>query len=130
LWLATTMVAVVAALASILPQRVGNALTQLLTGGIPLAATGWLATGLLVARGERQAFCLGGLVVFASLWTSAGGSFLEGFAQLVGFPLLSLGLTFPLIAWLKLLGLGVAAYANGRLCVRAYRFYAGATVDE
>ncbi|MCA9231859.1 MAG: hypothetical protein KDA57_14510 [Planctomycetales bacterium] len=103
-------------------------LSNLLIGGLWLVVTGWLLTGLVFARGDARAFCIGAVVVMASAWTGFGGQFLQAF-QSIGFRLTG-GVNSPLgslqsdlLAWLKHLVLFSTAIGNGYLCIRARRYF-------
>lgn len=103
-------------------------LSQMLLGAIWIAITGLLITGIVFARGDQRAFCIGATVVFASMWTSGGGHFAGGVrAILQVLPLgpasSSLGAGANLQTWLVHVALVVAALANGWLCVQARRFF-------
>jgi hypothetical protein len=55
----------------------------MLLGVIWIAITGLLITGIVFARGDQRAFCIGATVVFASMWTSGGGHFIGGVRALL-----------------------------------------------
>lgn len=120
LLLLATAFTLLCAAVTILPQ----AINQLLVGAAWIAAIGWMATGVVFARGESQAFCLGVAVALSSLWTGVGGRFLEGAVQVVGWPVGGLRLGSGPLPWIELALTLAAGTANGRLCQRAYRYYA------
>ncbi len=103
-------------------------LSNMLLGALWLAGSGWLLTGIVFARGDLRAFCIGAAVVVTSTWTGIGGQFLEAFRAL-GLLLLG-GLVDPysgrmtsMLLWFKHLALFGAALANGYLCIRARRYF-------
>ncbi len=103
-------------------------LSNMLLGALWLAGSGWLLTGIVFARGDLRAFCIGAAVVVTSTWTGIGGQFLEAF-RILGSSLLG-GLVDPhsarmasMLLWFKHLALFGAALANGYLCIRARRFF-------
>jgi hypothetical protein len=119
LLLAVTAAAVLGGVVILLPRP----LNQLLVGAAWLAACSWFFSGLLFARGERQAFCLGQAVALASLWTGVGGRFMEAGTQLTGMPFGGFPLGGTLLPWVELTMLLTAGAACGRLCQIARRRY-------
>ncbi|MAT72737.1 MAG: hypothetical protein CMJ58_24930 [Planctomycetaceae bacterium] len=115
-----TAVAIACAVTTALPRP----FALMITGALWIAGSGWLATGVLFARGDRQAFCLGGLIVVASMWTQSGGQMLEGVRVLLR-PLGLFELGSSLTPWLQLALVAAAAAGNGWLCVRARRWHQG-----
>ncbi len=124
LFITTTAVALWCGFTVILP----GVLSNLLLGGLWLGITGWLLTGLIFARGDARAFCIGAAVVVTSSWTGIGGQFLEAFRTLGN--LLAQGLSVPyseglasLLLWFKHFALLATAIANGWFCIRARRYF-------
>ncbi|NOY43098.1 MAG: hypothetical protein GXP26_14850 [Planctomycetes bacterium] len=109
-------------------------LSHMLLGGLWLGITGWLLTGLVFARGDTRAFCIGAAVVVTSTWTGMGGQFLEAFRTLGA--LLAQGLAVPyseglssVLLWFKHLALLATAIANGWFCIRARRYFEQQAAD-
>lgn len=101
----------------------------ILLGGLWLAASGWLITGIVFAKDDARAFCIGAAVVVASTWTGMGGQFLESIQRLamsiVPFDPFGPSPSLPgsVVMWFKHLALIAAAIANGWLCIRARRYF-------
>lgn len=130
LFITTTAVALWCGFTVVLP----GVLSNLLLGALWLGITGWLLTGLIFARGDTRAFCIGAAVVVTSSWTGIGGQFLEAFRTLGN--LLAQGLSVPyseglasLLLWFKHFALLATAIANGWFCIRA-RHYFERNADE
>lgn len=119
LMLATTGVALFFGFAAALPAS----FSQALLGLIWIAATGWLATGVVFAKGDQRAFCIGALIMISSTWTRLGGRFIQGMFEI--FTLLSGGSQLPhaLNLWIEHLLLFGAAVANGWFCVYARHYF-------
>lgn len=90
------------------------------------AVSGWLATGLIFARGDQRAFCIGAAIVFLSTWTRIGGGFLgqivdvvEWFTTVLGLPRFDIYVE----AGLKYVILIPLAVANGYMCIYARRYF-------
>ncbi|MBX3432831.1 MAG: hypothetical protein KF847_05890 [Pirellulales bacterium] len=115
---AMTLTAVACGAAVVLPYS----LTLLATGALWIVGAGWLAAGVVFARGDVQAFCIGGSVVVLSMWTQAGGRMLEGVRMLFR-PWGAFDLGTPTTAWLELAIVVLAVAANGWLGVRARRYF-------
>ncbi len=119
-----TSVAIWCGIAAVLPGFLSN----MLLGAVWLAGSGWLLTGIVFARGDMRAFCIGAAVVVTSTWTGIGGQFLEAFRTL-GISLLGSlvdpysGQMRSLLFWFKHLALLGAAIANGYFCIRARRYF-------
>lgn len=113
-----TVATVVCGVTTALPM----AIALMITGALWIVGAGWLATGVLFARGDRQAFCLGGLIVVLSMWTQSGGRLLEGVRVLLR-PAGLFELGSSLTAWLELALVALAAAGNGWLCVKARRWH-------
>ncbi len=111
--------AVVCGLAVILPIYI----SQIVLGAIWIAAIGWLVTGVVFARGDQRAFCLGAGIVFTSMWTGVEARFLEGITRLFGALLGGVSIGSHVALWFDFLVLFIAAGANGWLCVRARRYF-------
>ena len=123
----TTIFALLLGFSVVMP----SSLSMLLTGAIWLAISGGLVTGLIFARGDQRAFCIGAAIVVSSLWTGIGGRFMQGVHWIYGssgFPgqivpgqlfTVSIGMS----AWLDLAVIGVTAILNGIFCVYARRFF-------
>jgi hypothetical protein len=123
LW-AVTYAALLCGAAVLVP----TVISHLVAGMAWIAATGWLATGVLFARGDQRAFCVGGAMAVAAMWTGEGGHLLEASASLARSAAgLFIHNPLPLgsgsLVWLKLLTLAAAAVGNGLLCVRARRYF-------
>jgi len=130
LFLVMTAVSLWCGFATVLP----GVLSHLLLGGLWLGITGWLLTGLVFARGDTRAFCLGAAVVVSSTWTGMGGQFLEAFRTLGSLLTHGMGLPYSegiasLLLWFKHFALLATAIANGWLCIRARRYFEGRMVD-
>jgi hypothetical protein len=95
----------------------------LFIGLIWTALAGLLVTGLVFARGDLRAFCIGATIVYASMWTRSGGMLMEGLQQLAGLVLRPLSAPLVLSNWIDLALLTVIAVANGRFCVHAKRYF-------
>ncbi len=116
---AMTVFAVLCGMISTLPV----AFSQMVAGLLWIIASGWLLTGIVFAKHDQRAFCLGAAVVVSSMWTGIGARFLQG-----TFDVLSIllgGMSFPrsVKIWLDLLFLSGMAAANGYLCIRARRYF-------
>ncbi len=103
-------------------------LSNMLLGALWLAGSGWLLTGIVFARGDLRAFCIGAAVVVTSTWTGIGGQFLEAF-RILGLSLLGgfmdpySGRMASMLLWFKHLAMLGAALANGYLCIRARCYF-------
>ncbi len=124
MFITTTAVALWCGFTVVLP----GVLSNLLLGGLWLGITGWLLTGLIFARGDMRAFCIGAAVVVTSSWTGIGGQFLEAFRTLGA--LLAQGLSVPysegltsLLLWFKHFALLATAVANGFFCIYARHYF-------
>jgi len=117
----TTALAVICGLGTVLPAAV----SQIALGALWIASSGWLITGILFAKGDTRAFCIGAAVVATSMWTGIGGGFAGGIRNLLRNILYEAG--FPsansLEHWLVHLFLLAAAVANGYLCILARRYF-------
>ncbi|MEQ8838508.1 MAG: hypothetical protein RID07_17015 [Lacipirellulaceae bacterium] len=82
-----------------------------------LAITSVAATGLLFAKGQRRAFCLGALLTVGYTWTTGGGVMLQ---QAISSYRSS---TSAIWLWFKYAVLVAAAIANGLLCIYARRYF-------
>ena len=110
-----TAFAIMCAMFSAFPWTSGIVL-----GGLWLAISGFLLTGIVFAHNDKRAFCIGAAVVVASTWTGMGGMFLESLQRLThGF---STSSGWPRV-WMKHFFLLVSAIANGWLCIRARRYF-------
>ena len=119
-----TGLAVVFGLGSMLP----DALTQIVLGMLWLVASGWLITGILFAKGDARAFCIGATVVVTSMWTGIGGGLIGGIRTLLrgsisfwsggsasGYQVLETWLIHALLV--------IVAVGNGYLCILARRYF-------
>jgi len=111
------------ALACGLVSALPSYISQILIGVVWIASAGWLVTGVFFARGDQQAFCLGASIVVASMWTGVGARFVEGMTRLLAALLGGWRITGQAALWLDLVLLLLAAFANGRLAVRARRYF-------
>jgi hypothetical protein len=109
---ATTFFAIWCAFVAIMPL----AFSQLLVGAFWFVATGWLVTGVIFARGDRRAFCIGAGLVASSMWTGLGGQYMQAVHSILGFER-------PLGLWLDLVVIAATAAANGWCCIWARRFF-------
>jgi hypothetical protein len=100
------------------------ALTQILMGLVWLAASVFLLTGLVFARGDAQAFCLGAVLVVTSTWTGLGGRLMDGVHRLLQF-VSSTSVGDALWLWVDLVVLTSAAVGMGWLAVVSRRFFLG-----
>ena len=118
LFRAVTALAIVCAIASILPA----AFSQLLAGALWIVALSVVVTGVVFAEGDRRAFCIGATIAFTSTWTGVGGRLMGAIRQIA---FLMTGIDAPLGAqlWLDLAVLTVMAAGNGALCVAARRYF-------
>lgn len=100
-------------------------LSTMILGAIWLVATGWLLTGIVFAKGDLRAFCIGAAVVVSSTWTGLGGQYLESIIVLVRqfTPSDTYGWPGSLANWLKHFFLLVSAVANGWFCIHARRYF-------
>lgn len=117
--LGMTGFAVLCGFFALLPDAFGH----ILIGSIWIAATGWLITGLVFAKGDQRAFCIGAVVVVSSSWTGIGGRFLDGVTSLLF--LLTSGMPLPseVSMLAKHVALAAAAVANGYFCIRARHYF-------
>ena len=99
------------------------ALSQFVLGLIWIAASGCLLTGIVFARGDERAFCIGAAVVISSMWTGVGARFLEGAGRLLFLVTGGIAVTESIGAWIEHGILALAAIANGYLCIRARRYF-------
>lgn len=118
---ATTGFAVFCGLCVVLPA----AFSQIILGAFWIVVSGWLITGIVFAKGDKRAFCIGATVVATSMWTGVGGRFVGGLQSLLrGIPLeWQFTGTSNLEVWLIHLVLVAIAVANGYLCIRARRYF-------
>ncbi|MEM9354049.1 MAG: hypothetical protein AAGA92_13635 [Planctomycetota bacterium] len=114
--LALTLASLALGVCAVLP----NPLVQAVIGAFWLAASGCLVTGLVFAKGDRKAFCIGATVVVASTWFGIGARFLDGVIETVALLLNPIGISFGDF-WPKQVLLVLSAAANGLICVRARR---------
>ena len=98
-------------------------LNQMLIGAIWVAVSGSLLTGIVFAKNDQRAFCIGALVVVASMWTRSGGMLMEGMQQFFNLAVEPLNLPRTVGIWIDLALLLALAFANGLLCVRAKAFF-------
>jgi hypothetical protein len=117
LFIAMTVTALGCSLAVLVPVEVSH----LLIGLIWIVATSVLLVGVLFGRDDQRAFCIGASVVVSSMWTSIGGRFMQGVHY--SFDLVGLGVWQPIVLWLDLAVLALAAVLNGWLCVRARAYF-------
>ncbi|NOY30587.1 MAG: hypothetical protein GXP28_10600 [Planctomycetes bacterium] len=114
----TTTLAVICGLSVVLP----NAFIQITIGALWIIASGWLITGLIFAKGDTRAFCIGAAVVATSMWTGIGGGFAGGIRSLLR-EILFLGSVSNAETWLIHIALAAVAVANGYLCILARRYF-------
>jgi hypothetical protein len=93
------------------------AFSQVVVGALWFAATGWLVTGIIFARGDQRAFCIGAALVASSMWTGIGGQFMQGIHGVLGTTRQSV------LLWLDLVVIAATAVANGWCCIWARRFF-------
>jgi hypothetical protein len=113
LFIAMTVLAAGCSLAMLMP--VG--LSHLVIGLFWMIALSVLTVGVVFGRGDRRAFCIGALIVSSSVWTNVGGRFMQGIHYIYD------GVSLPVMLWLDLGVLSIAALANGWLCVQARRYF-------
>ena len=58
-------------------------ISHIILGAFWIAVTGWLATGVIFAKDDQRAFCIGAIIVVSSMWTGMGGQFAEGVTRLL-----------------------------------------------
>jgi len=114
----TTALAVICGLGTVLPA----AMSQIALGALWIVASGWLITGIVFAKGDARAFCIGAAVVATSMWTGIGGGFAGGIRSLLR-EILFLGWPSEVETWLIHIALAVAAVGNGYLCILARRYF-------
>jgi len=114
----TTALAVVCGLGTLLP----TSMSQIALGALWIAVSGWLITGIVFAKGDARAFCIGAAVVATSMWTGIGGGFAGGIRILLR-KILFLGWHSEVETWLVHIALAVTAVANGYLCILARRYF-------
>ena len=116
----TTAFAVWCWFVSILPI----AFSQFVIGALWIVVSGWLITGIVFAKGDARAFCIGATVVATSMWTGIGGRFAGGFQSFFRGVLLHYGVgeVQGLELWLIHLFLAATAVYNGYLCILARRY--------
>lgn len=119
LFVAMTALAIGCGFAVVMPV----AISHLLIGLIWIVALSILAVGLIFARGDQRAFCIGAFIVASSAWTDIGGRYMQGVHYL--YELVAVGFSVPLalMLWLDLGVLAATSIANGWLCVRARRYF-------
>jgi hypothetical protein len=115
LFVVMTVLAFGCALAVLMPVEISH----LLIGLFWMVALSVLTLGVVFGHGDRRAFCIGALIVGSSVWTNVGGRFMQGMHYLYGIAAAGYGISLPVMLWLDLLVLAVAAVVNGWLCVRA-----------
>lgn len=98
-------------------------ISQILIGTVWIASAGWLITGICFAQGDQRAFCIGASIVIASMWTGVGARFVEGMTSLLASILGGWTSSGPIARWIELVLLLLAAFANGRLAVRARHYF-------
>ncbi|MDC0935621.1 hypothetical protein OAS39_05000 [Pirellulales bacterium] len=113
----TTLVAAACVISTVFPLP----FSQLMIGGGWVLAASWLAMGALFGRGDRQAFCIGAVVVLSSMWTGVGGQFMEGVRRSAYF--LGAAPAGAGLLWFDAAVLAAAAAGNGWFCVRARRYF-------
>lgn len=99
------------------------AFSQLIVGLIWIGATGWLLTGLVFARGDQRAFCIGAAVLVSSTWTGIGGRFLEGIGRILFLLTGGMSLADGLTLWIDHAVIALAAIANGYFCIWARHYF-------
>jgi len=101
------------------------AMSQIVLGAIWIVASGWLITGIVFAKGDARAFCIGAAVVATSMWSGIGGGFIGGIRSLFREILFHLGVggISSSETWLIHIVLAAAAVGNGYLCVLARRYF-------
>lgn len=114
-----TIFAVLCGLVVVLPIYISH----IILGAIWIAAVGWLVTGVIFAKGDQRAFCIGAGIVIASMWGGVGARFVEGVTRLLVALLGGLSITGHVSLWLDFLLLFATAGANGWLCIRARRYF-------
>lgn len=121
LLIVVTAFAVLCGLVSRLPVYV----SQTIVGAFWIASAGWLIAGVIFAKEDQRAFCIGAGIVVSSTWTGVGARFAEGMARLLAAVVGLFGGSFStqISLWLDFLLICVAAVANGWLCVRARRYF-------
>ena len=119
LLIATTVLAFGCGFAVLVPVEVSH----LLIGLIWIIALSLLIVGLVFARGDRRAFCIGAFIVASSVWTDIGGRFMQGVHFLYGVFSAGSGVPLPIMLWLDLAVLAALAVANGWLCVKARAYF-------
>ncbi len=98
-------------------------LSQIALGALWIVVSGWLITGIVFAKGDARAFCIGAAVVATSMWTGIGGGFIGGIRSLLrGIPI-AWGVDSTGMTWLIHLILALTAVANGYLCILACRYF-------
>jgi len=117
----------VCGLAVIIPHTI-----IILLGLATYAATGVLTTGLICARGDQRAFCIGALIVVLSTWTRTGGGLLGEIVDVFEWLLRGLSISLPIYfeVALKYVVLIPLAVANGYLCIHARRYFERHATDE
>jgi len=120
----TTALALFLGFGTILPV----AFSQIIIGAFWIVISGWLITGIVFAKGDARAFCIGAAVVATSMWSGVGGGFIGGIRSMLrGIPLAwgaeSFGNFQTLEIWLIHTVLATVAVANGYLCILARRYF-------
>ncbi|MGI9430415.1 MAG: hypothetical protein ACR2NM_17265 [Bythopirellula sp.] len=116
-----TAIAVFFGIAAALP----SAFSQAILGLGWIVASGWLVTGIVFAKNDSRAFCIGAAIVTSSMWTGIGGRFIQGISGVLRQLLAALdaGPQTALELWLVHFALLVTAVANGYLCIYARRYF-------
>ncbi len=114
----TTALALFLGFGTILPV----VFSQIIIGAFWIVISGWLITGIVFAKGDARAFCIGAAVVATSMWTGIGGGFVGGIRSLLR-EILFLGSVGNAETWLIHIALAVTAVANGYLCILARRYF-------
>jgi len=114
LFVVMTTVAVMA----VLPEVV----SQLVVALIHIAATGFLVTGVVFARGDQRAFCIGAAAALLATWSGGGRGLWSVFAYIAGSNPGS-SISRSLSPWFDLAILVTVSAANGWFCVWARRYF-------
>jgi len=114
----TTALALICGLGATLPA----ATSQIAIGALWIVASGWLITGIVFAKGDVRAFCIGAIVVTTSMWTGVGGGIIGGIRSLL-WGVSPFAIAQGLETWLIHIALAVMAVGNGYLCILARRYF-------
>jgi hypothetical protein len=114
----TTSLAILCGVAVVMPDW----FSQLVIGAVWIVAAGILITGLVFAKGDQRAFCIGATVALSSMWMGPGGRFMAGIHKLIN-SVPGLSLAQSVLLWIDFLVHVLLAWSLGMLCIRAKEYF-------